>query len=108
MKKLFFILLAIITFASCTPPDNDPPTPVTRVITISNDNKPFEYWLGSVHYTSTGPVSMCVPQGTQITIIAVVEVENGYIVIPNVKLYQDNVLIDIYQINYGTWWHQVT
>ena len=108
MKKLFFILLAIITFASCTTPDNDPPTPVMRVITISNDNKPFEYWLGSVHYTSTGPVSMCVPQGTQITIIAVVEVQNGYIVIPNVKLYQDNVLIDIYQINYGTFWHQVT
>lgn len=108
MKKLFFILLAFITFASCTPPDNDPPMPVMRVITISNDNKPFEYWLGSVHYTSNGPVSMCVPQGTQITIVAVVEVINTYYVIPNVKLYQDNVLIDIYQINFGTWWYQVT
>ena len=108
MKKLFFILLAFITFASCTPPDNDPPTPIMRVITISNDNKPFEYWLNSVHYTSNGPVSMCVPQGTQITIIAVVEVVNTYYVIPNIKLYQDNVLIDIFQINFGTFWHQVT
>ena len=108
MKKLFFIALAFVAFVSCTPPDNDPPAPITRVITISNDNKPFEYWLDSVHYTSNGPVSMCVPQGTQITIVAVVEVENGYIVIPNVKLYQDNMLIDIYQINYGTWLHQVT
>jgi len=108
MKKLFFILLAFITFASCTPPDIDPPTPVMRVITISNDNKPFEYWLNSVHYSSNGPVSMCVPQGTQITIVAVVEVINTYYVIPNVKLYQDNVLIDIYQINFGTFWHQVT
>jgi hypothetical protein len=108
MKKLFFILLAFITFASCTPPDIDPPTPVMRVITISNDNKPFEYWLNSVHYSSNGPVTMCVPQGTQITIVAVVEVINTYYVIPNVKLYQDNVLIDIYQINFGTFWHQVT
>lgn len=108
MKKLFFIALAFITFASCTTPDNDPPAPITRVITISNDDKPFEYWLGSVHYNSNVPVTMSVPQGTQITIVAVVEVQNGYIVIPNVKLYQDNVRIDIYQINYGTWWHQVT
>ena len=108
MKKLFFIALAFITFASCTPPDNDPPMPVTRVITISNGNKPFEYWLGSVHYSSNAPVSMCVPQGTQITIIAVVEVQNGNIVIPDVRLYQDNVRIDIYQINNGTWWYQVT
>ena len=51
---------------------------------------------------------MCVPQGTQITITAVVFVVNTYYVIPNVKLYQDNVLIDIIQINFGTFWHQVT
>ena len=108
MKKLFFIALAFVAFVSCTPPDNDPPMPVMRVITISNDDKPFEYWLNSVHYSSNGPVSMCVPQGTQITITAVVFVVNTYYVIPNVKLYQDNVLIDIYQINYGTFWHQVT
>ena len=108
MKKLFFIALAFITFASCTPPDNDPPAPITRVITISNDDKPFEYWLGGVHHSSNGPVSMCVPQGTQITITAVVLVVNTYYVIPNVKLYQDNVLIDILQINFGTFWHQVT
>lgn len=110
MKNILFLtLILLITCQSCTPEDS----PVIKaetskhLITISNDNKPFEYWLDSVHYSTTTPISIYVPKNTQITITAVVTVINNTPVIPNIKLYQDSKLVQIRQITSGFFWYQI-
>jgi hypothetical protein len=101
MKKLFFIALAFIALSSCTVPDNNIPQSTTRLITISNDNKPFEYWLDNYHYCAETTVSILVEKNTQITITAVVEVQNNIPIIPNIKVYQNNVQVQTNQISTG-------
>lgn len=108
MKKLFFIALAFIAFASCTTPDNNIPQATTRLITISNDNKPFEFWLGNYHYSSSTPITILVEQQTLITVTAVVEVQNNVPIIPNIKIYQNNVQVQIEQITLGWFKYYVT
>jgi len=107
MKKLFLFFILLITCISCTSEDNPEPVEREYLITISNDDKPFEYWLDSVHYSTNGPISVYVPQDTQITITAVVRVVDDVIIIPNIKLYQDNTLVQLRQITSGFFWYQV-
>jgi len=101
MKKLVLILLAFISFASCTPDNDDIPQPIPTLITISNDNKPFEFWLDNFHYTSSTPITLLVKKNTQITITAVIEVQNNVPIIPNIKVYKNNVQVQIEQISTG-------
>ncbi len=68
MNKLFLFFLLLTTCISCTSEDNPEPVERQYLVTISNDDKPFEYWLDSVHYSTNGPISVYVPQDTQITI----------------------------------------
>jgi hypothetical protein len=110
MKNILFLsLFLLITCQSCT--TEEIPTsnaePKKHLITISNDNKPFEYWLDSAHYSTTTPVSIYVPEHTQITITAVVTVVNNTPIIPNIKVHQDNKLVQIRQITSGFFWYQI-
>lgn len=108
MKKLFFITIAFIAFASCTTPDDNIPQATTRLITISNDDKPFEFWLDNYHYSSSTPITILVEKNTQITITAVVEVQNNIPITPNIKVYQNNVQVQIEQITTGWFKYFVT
>lgn len=108
MKKLFFIAIAFIAFASCTTPDDNIPQATTRLITISNDDKPFEFWLDNYHYSSSTPITILVEKNTQITITAVVEVQNNIPITPNIKVYQNNVQVQIEQITTGWFKYFVT
>jgi hypothetical protein len=107
MKNLFLSLTLLITCLSCTTEDIPELKEKESLITISNDDKPFEYWLDSVHYSTNGPISIYVPQRTQITITAVVRVVDGAVIIPNVKLYQDNKLVELRQVTSGFFWYQI-
>ena len=101
MKNLLFLLLLIITCTSCTSEDIETQIQsqsVDHLITISNDNKPFEYWLNKEYFSSSTPVSLVVPSNTQITIGAIVEVQNGVEILPNIKVYQNNISVKIKQI----------
>ena len=107
MKNLFLSFILLITCISCTTEDNPEPVEREYLITISNDDKPFEYWLDSIHYSANGPISVYVPERTQITITAVVRVVDDVIIIPNIKLYQDNNLVELRQITSGFFWYQI-
>ena len=101
MKNLLFLSLLIITFTSCSTGDIETQVQcesVNRLITISNDNKPFEYWLNKEYFSSSTPVSLIVPSNTQITIGAIIEVRNNIEILPNIKVYQDNNAVKIKQI----------
>jgi hypothetical protein len=101
MKNLLFLLILIITCTSCTSGDIKTKVQcqsVDHLITISNDNKPFEYWLNKEYFNSSTPVSLVVPSNTQITIGAIVEVRNGVEMLPNIKVYQNNISVKIKQI----------
>ena len=107
MKNLFLSLILLITCISCTSEDNPEPVERQYLVTISNDDKPFEYWLDSVHYSTNTPVTIYVPERTQITITAVVRVVEGVVIIPNIKLYQDNQLVELGQVTSGFFWYQI-
>ena len=107
MKNLFLSLILLVTCLSCTSEDNPEPVERQYLVTISNDDKPFEYWLDSVHYSTNTPVTVYVPERTQITITAVVRVVDNVIIIPNIKLYQDNNLVQLRQITSGFFWYQI-
>ena len=109
MKNLFLSLTLLVTCLSCTTEEitDTSSEPGKHLVTISNDDKPFEYWLDSVHYSTTTPVTVYVPQHTQITITAVVRVVDNVVIIPNVKLYQDNKLVELRQVTSGFFWYQI-
>lgn len=110
MKNILFLsLILLITCQSCTTEDSitSNAEPKKHLINISNDNKPFEYWLNSTHYSTTTPVSIYVPKNTQITITAVVTVINNTPIIPNIKVHQDSKLVQIRQITSGFFWYQI-
>ena len=109
MKK--FISLGILlaaTLTSCTSEDIQTEPNPYHSVRISNNGKQFEYWLGSEHHNSNGDtVSLTVKDGTQITMAAVVEVVNNVVIIPNIKLYQDDKLATIKQVTQGFFWYEV-
>jgi len=110
MKKLFLSALVIITCASCSSEDIEVPTqsePTLHLISISNDNKPFEYWLDKQYFSSSTPVSLVVPSNTQITIGAIVEVRNNVELLPNIVVSQDNKLVKIKQVTKSFYLYRV-
>lgn len=113
MRKYSIIITLctiLLTCQSCSNEDYQAElsTKSQSQIQISNDGNQFEYWLDQEHYNSDGEtISVIVDKGTQITICSVVLVISGVIMIPNVKVCQDNKIIDIRQINEGLFWYEV-
>ncbi len=102
---LFFVWL---TCQSCTADEATTPTETVRSVNISNDGKPFEYWLNKEVFRSQGEVVFIyVPIKTQITIGATVEVVDGIEVIPNIQLYQDLKPMPLKQITKGFYCYEV-
>lgn len=111
MNKLFYFVVAL-TLASCTTEiekvQQINQQNVQRTIRISNEDKPFEYWLNQAHYNSYGQeVIVSVNSGTQITLGAIVPVVNGVSISPNFEVYQDGVLVEIKKVTLGFFWYQV-
>ena len=101
MKKVLFSVLVVISCVSCSSEDIEvqtQPEPTSHLISISNDDKPFEYWLDKEYYSSSTPVSLIVPSNTQITIGAIVEVRNNVEILPNIQVYHNNKLVTLRQV----------
>lgn len=111
MKKVFYFMLAV-ALASCTS-DVEEVQQITeqnvqRTIRVSNEGKPFEYWLNQAHYSGDGQeVIVSVNSGTQITLGAIVPVVNGVSISPKFEVYQDGVLVEIKKVTLGFFWYQV-
>jgi len=111
MRTIFCIILAICLH-SCISGVEDVQQAIQQdtqhTIKISNDGKPFEYWLYQAHYNSDGQeVEVSVNSGTQITMSAIVPVVNGVSVIPNFQVKQDGVVVEIKQVTLGFYWYKV-
>jgi len=79
-----------------------------HTIRISNEGKPFEYWLYQTHYNSDGQdVNISVESGTQITMSAIVPVVNGVAITPNFDMYQDGLPVEIKQVTPAFYWYKV-
>jgi hypothetical protein len=105
----YLILLSLIwvTCQSCST-DETQPTVTVRSIHISNNGKPFEYWVGKERNESDGKsVFEYFPNGTEITIGAVVEVKDNVEIIPNIIVYQDSKLVQLKQITKSFYWYKV-
>ena len=78
------------------------------IIQISNEGKPFEYWLNKVRYDSEGQgINVMVDSGTQITLSAIVPVINGVSISPNFKVYQDGRIVELKKVKIGLFWYEV-
>lgn len=106
LRLLFFSM--IVSSSSCTPeyiPESDA---VQHIIHISNEGKPFEYWLNKVHYDSEGQeIGVMVDSGTQITLSAIVPIINGVPISPNFRVHQDNRVVVLKKITTGFFWYEV-
>jgi hypothetical protein len=104
---LFFFTI-ILSLTSCSPENIPSSDEVQHTIHISNEGKPFEYWLDNVHYNSEGQeIKVMVDSGTQITLTAIVRVINGVPIIPNFKVYQDSRIVELKKITMGFFWCEV-
>ena len=104
---LFFFTI-ILSLTSCSPENIPSSDEVQHTIHISNEGKPFEYWLNNVHYNSEGQeIKVMVDSGTQITLTAIVRVINGVSIIPNFKVYQDSRVVELKKITTGFFWCEV-
>ena len=98
----------ILSLTSCTSDTILEEISVERTIRISNEDKPFEYWLDKVHYDSDGSnVRVVVDKGTQITLSAIVPVIDGVPISPNFQVYQDNRLVELVKVTKGFFWYEV-
>jgi hypothetical protein len=111
MRTVFFIILAVC-LQSCTSGVEDVQQAIQQdtqhTIRISNEGKPFEYWLYQAHYNSDGQeVEVSVNSGTQITMSAIVPVVNGVSIPPNFTVRQDGSVVQIKQVTSAFYWYQV-
>jgi hypothetical protein len=98
----------VLSLTSCTTDNIPPSVAIQRNIYISNQGKPFEYWLGKVHYDSRGQeVNIIVEVGTQITLSAIVPVIDGVPISPNFQVYQDGKVIKLRKVTLGFFWYEV-
>jgi hypothetical protein len=98
----------VLSLTSCTSDTIPEEISVERTIRISNEGKPFEYWLGKVHYDSRGQeVNIIVDLGTQITLSAIVPVIDGVPISPNFQVYQDDRLVELRKVTLGFFWYEV-
>ena len=102
------LFTTVLSMTSCTT-DNIPPSVATqRNIHISNQGKPFEYWLDQMHYDSDGQqVRVMVDLGTQITLSAIVPVIEGVAISPNFQVYQDGRVVELKKVTAGFFWYEV-
>jgi len=101
-------LTTTLSLSSCTPDNLPAPEAIQHTINISNEGKPFEYWLGQIHYDSEGQdVRTTVDPGTQITLSAIVPVINGVAVSPNFQVYQDGRAVELKKVTLGFFWYEV-
>ena len=113
----YLILLSLIwvTCQSCSTDETQPtvtdetqPTVTVHSIRISNNGKPFEYWVGKERNESDGKsVFEYFPNGTEITIGAVIEVKDNVEIIPNILVYQDSKPAQLKQITKSFYWYKV-
>ena len=97
-----------LSLSSCTPDSLPAPVAAQHTISISNEGKPFEYWLGQIHYDSEGQnIRVTLDPGTQITLSAIVPVINGVIFSPNFQVYQDGRAVELKKVTTGFFWYEV-
>jgi hypothetical protein len=105
--RLFFFTV-IVSLVSCSPDYIPSSDEVQHTIHISNEGKPFEYWLNKVHYDSEGQeIKVIVDSGTQITLSAIVPVINGVSISPNFQVYQDSRIVELKKVTIGFFWYKV-
>jgi hypothetical protein len=98
----------VLSLTSCTTDNIPPSVAIQRNIYISNQGKPFEYWLDQMHYDSDGQqVRVMVDLGTQITLSAIVPVIDGVPISPNFQVYQDDRLVELRKVTLGFFWYEV-
>ena len=104
---LFFFII-ILSLSSCSPENIPSSDEVQHTIQISNEGKPFEYWLNKVRYDSEEQgINVMVDSGTQITLSAIVPVINGVSISPNFKVYQDGRIVELKKVKIGLFWYEV-